>query len=261
MTTTPHTATDYAFAPIPELLLFDNDLSHLAVRIYGVLMRHGLSPSSCYPSHARIAQLANCSKRSVAEPLRILETKGWIVRIHRTAENGEPMSNAYHIRTTPNPAQIDTKTGSQTPQPDPITPVPSNVGPVPLSVDLHATERVRTRSRTRLTIANERKPLKDTGADAPQSTDNVTTQIEPVDWAPLPAKRRKAAQRGLTEPEIDDIVGYVNLETLTNKQAETKFANLVRWRLENRERTTPRPTALHDRLQNWATQPDPDAAA
>ena len=79
---TPHTVTDYPYAPVPQNLLFSDDVTHLEVRIYGVLARHGVDPSSCYPSHPRIAEKAHCSKRSVAGALRNLEQLGWIARVH-----------------------------------------------------------------------------------------------------------------------------------------------------------------------------------
>lgn len=106
-----HTRTDYRYAPIPEALLYDGDVSHLEIRIYGVLLRHGLDPSSCYPSHARIAELAHCSKRSVAAPLRHLEELGWISRHRRFSEGGDALSNGYTIHTR-------TGTGQRPPRAD-----------------------------------------------------------------------------------------------------------------------------------------------
>jgi helix-turn-helix protein len=98
---TPHTLTDYRFAPIPEELLFCPDLTPLAVRIYGVLMRKGTDPSSCFPSHAEIGRKACCSQRSVAVPVKSLEELGWITRVPRFSEAGDPLSNGYHVHTSP----------------------------------------------------------------------------------------------------------------------------------------------------------------
>lgn len=92
--------TDYRFAPIPEQLLYDHSMDPLAVRVYGVLMRHGQDPDSCYPSHARIAKLIGVSERSVARPLKDLANAGWITREFRTSAQGRT-SDGYHVRSTP----------------------------------------------------------------------------------------------------------------------------------------------------------------
>lgn len=109
-----HTTTEVHWAPIPQAVLYDQDLSDKAVRVYGALMRHGLDPSSCFPSHARIAELIGCSKRSVQRPVVELETAGWIERVPRWtdgqrisrdpavagAAGWERTSDGFHVRTS-----------------------------------------------------------------------------------------------------------------------------------------------------------------
>lgn len=93
--------SDYRFAPIPEALLYDDELSPLAVRIYGVLARHGMTPESCYPSHAAIAERVGCKSRSVQKPLRDLEHAGWISRVARFDDRGDRRSDGFVVRVEP----------------------------------------------------------------------------------------------------------------------------------------------------------------
>jgi hypothetical protein len=98
--TTPHTTTDYRFAPIPEELLYDTEVSDLAVRVYGVLIRFGMTPGSCYPSQATIAARVGKATLTMPRPLRELEDRGWIVRVARYNEAGGRTSDGYHVRTS-----------------------------------------------------------------------------------------------------------------------------------------------------------------
>lgn len=95
--------TDYHYAPIPEALLYDPRISHLAVRVYGVLMRHGNDPDHCYPSQRRIADLVGAAQRSIARPLGELEEAGWIEKFPRTRADGSPDSNGWWVRTSSAP--------------------------------------------------------------------------------------------------------------------------------------------------------------
>lgn len=94
---TPPVTSDYRYAPIPQDLLYDPSISAQAVRIYGVLMRHGSDPSRCYPSHERLGQLIGVSERSVQRPLAELVKAGWIKKVRRTNKHGERTSDGYHV--------------------------------------------------------------------------------------------------------------------------------------------------------------------
>lgn len=85
------------FAPIPEPLLYDPALSSDAVRVYGVLRRHGDDPTNCYPSQSRIAALIGKSPRSINGWLRQLEDAGWIERVRRYTPEGDPDTNGYRV--------------------------------------------------------------------------------------------------------------------------------------------------------------------
>lgn len=94
----PHVVNEDGWAAIPEPLLYDSSISATAVRVYGVLRRHGDDPRNCYPSHARIARLIGTSARSVPAWIRELEDAGWIERIRRTTAAGDPDTNGYRVR-------------------------------------------------------------------------------------------------------------------------------------------------------------------
>jgi hypothetical protein len=88
----------YRFAAIPEWILYHPNLSATAVRLYGALARHGMTPDSCYPSHARLAKLIGVSERSIQAPIRDLEKVGAIQRFKRGGDDGERQtSNGYRL--------------------------------------------------------------------------------------------------------------------------------------------------------------------
>lgn len=107
--------TSYRFAPIPEALLYDSTVDHLAVRVYGALARHGMDPASCYPSHRRLAQLVGVSPRSVQRPLKVLEEAGWISRTERFSDRGDRLSDGYHVHVTPNTERAGGASGDAPP--------------------------------------------------------------------------------------------------------------------------------------------------
>lgn len=93
-----------AFAAIPEALLYDPDMSSHAVRVYGVLLRHGSDPTNCYPSHARIGRLVGKSSSSVPRWIRELVDAGWVEIVPRYRPEGDPDSNGYRVHAFPIPA-------------------------------------------------------------------------------------------------------------------------------------------------------------
>ena len=100
-------ADDY-FAIIPETVLYA-DISHIAVRIYGVLRRHADQTGSCHPGRARIAKLARTSSSSVDRAIQELVQQRFITVHHRrNPDNPQQMlSNRYVIHSTP-PVYDDT---------------------------------------------------------------------------------------------------------------------------------------------------------
>jgi Helix-turn-helix domain len=86
------------FARIPEALLRDTTVSASAVRLYGVLARHGATSGDCYPGHPRIAEWMGAAERSIGAWARELEQAGWISREERRDARGRKAGTAYVLR-------------------------------------------------------------------------------------------------------------------------------------------------------------------
>ena len=119
-------ATDY-FAIIPETVLYA-DISHISVRIYGVLRRHADQTGSCHPGRARIAKLAHTSASSVDRAIQELVEHGFITVHHRrNPDNPQQMlSNRYVIHSTPPAHDHTPPVGDDTPLPLVTTPPPAS---------------------------------------------------------------------------------------------------------------------------------------
>jgi hypothetical protein len=86
------------FAVVPETVLYST-LSDKAIRVYAVLARHAdKTTGKCFPSRARIAELARCSLRSVDRALAELVAARVIQLEHRLNAAGDPATNLYTIR-------------------------------------------------------------------------------------------------------------------------------------------------------------------
>jgi hypothetical protein len=86
----------YKFAPVPEWIIYHGELTGNAVRLYAALARHGMTPDSCYPSHARLARLLGMSDRSIPAIIRDLEKVGAIRRERREIDDRQT-SNGYWL--------------------------------------------------------------------------------------------------------------------------------------------------------------------
>jgi hypothetical protein len=174
--------TDYRFAPIPEQLLYDHSMDPLAVRVYGVLMRHGQDPDSCYPSHARIAKLIGVSERSVARPLKDLANAGWITREFRTSDKGRT-SDGYHVRITPAPP-VEGKEVR----------VPQRVEPNRNHAEERGTVRASERGTVRAEERGEREPVEREPVEREGPGDeSPSTALEPLPDAAAIKERNRAA--------------------------------------------------------------------
>lgn len=100
---------------IPEALLYDPSISAEAVRVYGVLVRHGDKPASCHPSHRRIAEFIGKSPRSIQAWIRELEDAGWVQRFARFTADGDPDTNGYYIRVVQRGVRVEERGGSTLP--------------------------------------------------------------------------------------------------------------------------------------------------
>lgn len=96
-------SADQYFAIIPESILYA-DISHTAVRVYGVLRRHADKDNgTCHPGRSRIAKLARMSPSSVDRAIADLVKHEAIEVIHRPDPNNPKhlLSNQYRILTPP----------------------------------------------------------------------------------------------------------------------------------------------------------------
>lgn len=94
-------SADQYFAIIPETVLYAN-ISHAAVRVYGVLRRHADKDNgTCHPGRSRIAELANMGTRSVDRAINELEHIGAIEVTHRKNPDNpnQSLSNTYRLLT------------------------------------------------------------------------------------------------------------------------------------------------------------------
>ena len=93
---------DVRFALIPEWVLFHQDLSDKAVRLYLVLDRHAdRDTRDCIPSRARLAGKLGCSVKTVDRALAELVAARAITVERRVDAAGDPTSNRYVVHAVP----------------------------------------------------------------------------------------------------------------------------------------------------------------
>lgn len=158
-----HSTTDYRFAPVPEDLLWDTELDATSVRVYVTLMRHGLDPASCYPSHARIAELIGVSARSVARPLKRLEERGWISRTERFSDRGDRLANGYHVHVS----RVEIESGDAQ---ESAPPAQENVDPPTREDATPPRSEARTGEREQEEREKEQRDATGAQVDAPEDT-------------------------------------------------------------------------------------------
>lgn len=91
---------DAYFASIPEWVLYHEDLSPQAIRLYGVLDRY--AEGRCFPSRKRLAnQLGVKSVDTVDRALRELQDAGAVSVTPRFDEAGDPTSSLYTVHFLP----------------------------------------------------------------------------------------------------------------------------------------------------------------
>lgn len=95
--TEPEVDSRRRFAMIPEDMLFDEEIPGGAVKVFGILHRYGSTPDRCYPSMTLIGKRAGLGKRQVRRYIEMLERKGWLERVARRSDAGDPDSNAYRL--------------------------------------------------------------------------------------------------------------------------------------------------------------------
>lgn len=93
-------ADDY-YAIVPEWVLFHADLSHGAVRLYGVLRRFADQRGIAFPGLSAIGEKYGVVPRSVTRHMDELITAGAITRKRRLGTAGRATSNLYRVHSRP----------------------------------------------------------------------------------------------------------------------------------------------------------------
>jgi hypothetical protein len=84
------------FTIVPVRLIDDPDLGSYEKLIYMVLCRFADNQTKhCFPSLARVAELAKCSRPTVVKSIRKLIEMGWVKKFKREMEHGQHYSNIY----------------------------------------------------------------------------------------------------------------------------------------------------------------------
>lgn len=89
---TPGVESTYRFARLPEWILYHEDLSDIAVRVYATLDR--FDGRDCIPALATVGERIGKSEDSVRRAMRALGAVGAIIVEHRSVE-GRQTSNRY----------------------------------------------------------------------------------------------------------------------------------------------------------------------
>jgi hypothetical protein len=87
----------------PEPVLYHSKLglSHVAVRVFGVLHRHADKDATAFPSRSRIAKYVGCSISTLDRALKDLEAAGVVTVTRRKRPDGSWTSNLYLLHMTP----------------------------------------------------------------------------------------------------------------------------------------------------------------
>lgn len=187
------------FATIPEWVLFHEDLSHGAIRLYAVLDRYADKDSrDAYPSRATLAGRLGVSVKTIDRALAELVDAGAVTVEHRVDAAGDLTSNRYILRAFP-PAAQPSEGG------DTDVPTPSHGCPEGGVTD-DATGGVTDDAGTRTTL-NENPPTPASGgagcSQHPTPLPNrrccgtTPRQLEAKARAEQAAKRRAAEQAAI----------------------------------------------------------------
>lgn len=93
-------ADDY-YAIVPEWVLFHADLSHGAVRLYGVLRRFADQRGIAFPGLSAIGEKYGVVPRSVTRHMDELIAAGAVTRKRRLGDSGRATSNLYRVHSRP----------------------------------------------------------------------------------------------------------------------------------------------------------------
>jgi hypothetical protein len=85
------------FEMLPHWLLFDTNVSSIALRLYAVLRKYGNADNKCFPSRQRLADDLGVSKITIDRTKKELIAVGALCETRRMGEDKTYTSNLYHI--------------------------------------------------------------------------------------------------------------------------------------------------------------------
>lgn len=204
------------FAMIPEGLLLDTAVPPVAVRVWGILARHGMDAASCWPSQRRIADLAGVSIPTVGRAIKTLEERRWVRVVQRFDSEGAQTSNGYELGMTRFPSGGDDdppapdRRPTLTVVPDPATFTSDNPPPI-------------TDDRPPLSpVIDERKPFNEKTPLPPKSPSNTKVDAEV-------GNRKKT-----TRPTDNDLIAHALTSANPTADEVAKIAADIRHRREIR---------------------------
>lgn len=89
-----------SFAQVPDALVIDKRLTHLAVRLWVRLDKYAGKDGNAFPSRARLADDLGVSKGSIAAALSNLSKAGWITRKPRPDAPGSSWTTELNDEST-----------------------------------------------------------------------------------------------------------------------------------------------------------------
>jgi hypothetical protein len=257
-------SADHYFAIIPENILYA-DISHIAVRVYGVLRRHADKDNgTCHPGRSRIAKVAHTSPSSVDRAISELVRIGAIEVIHRVdPENPKRLlSNQYRLLTPP--AHDDT------PPVGDDTPLPLVTIPPPASDEVTIVKEPKSKTTLSPSSDDEQKfdewwaiyPRKTAKQDARKAWKTATKQTPPADI--IAATRHQTTTPGSPLNREPQYVPYPaswlragqHLDTTTQPTRETRPYDQPANTCTTCDGT--RYTSHQDQQDRWYSTPCPD---
>ena len=223
-------SADHYFAIIPESILYA-DISHAAVRVYGVLRRHADKDNgTCHPGRSRIAKLAHMSPSSVDRAIGEL-VNIWAIEVIRRPNPDNPkqlLSNQYRILTPP--------AGDHTPPASDDTPLPLVTIPPPASDEVTIVKEPKSKTKPSPSSHDEEQfeqwwsiyPRKTAKQDARKAWKAAIKQTSPADI--IAATQHQTTTSGSPLNRQPQYVPYPaswlragqHLDTPTQTQRETR---------------------------------------
>lgn len=155
-----------SFAQVPDDLVIDKRLSHLAVRLWVRLDKYAGKDGDAFPSRARLADDLGVSKGGIARALAELAHAGWITRRPRTAGgvwntelNDQPRQDPDSHLSRPQPTSESAPTQIRVAEGDPTKDTKERAGESRVAASLRRDEAQQPRSDWR---GNDRQLWADT---------------------------------------------------------------------------------------------------